>query len=75
MNKGKEINKNKNERKMKNKEILIGKKIKISSSPNKELIGITGEIIDETRNLFVIKTRKGIKKIIKKQIEIKEIKK
>ena len=47
---------------------LIGKKIKINKSSNKSLEGIHGEIINETKNMITIKTRKGIKKIIKNQI-------
>jgi RNase P/RNase MRP subunit p29 len=73
VNKGKDkINKNKKE-KMKNVEILIGRKIKIVESPNKEIIGISGEVIDETKNMLIIKINKGIKKIIKKQIKIEKL--
>ena len=44
---------------------FIGKKIKIVDATNNSNIGIEGEIIDETKNTFTIKTNKGNKKIIK----------
>ena len=44
---------------------FIGKKIKIVDATNPSNIGIEGEIIDETKNTFTIKTNKGNKKIIK----------
>jgi len=45
---------------------LIGLEIKISKSTNKANIGIEGTVIDESRNMFIINTSKGQKKIIKK---------
>jgi len=45
---------------------IIGLEIKISKSANKANIGIEGKVIDETRNMFIINTLKGEKKIIKK---------
>jgi len=47
----------------------IGKKIKIEKSANKNLEGIQGEVIDETKNMIIIKTSNGEKKIIKSQIQ------
>jgi len=44
---------------------LIGFKTKIIDSKNKDNIGICGEIIDETRNMMIIKTKDDQKKIIK----------
>ncbi|HIE23396.1 MAG TPA: ribonuclease P protein subunit [Candidatus Korarchaeota archaeon] len=44
---------------------LIGLKTKVVFSPDPTQIGIYGEIIDETANLLIIKTKKGIKKIPK----------
>jgi len=50
---------------------MIGRKIIVSEAKNKSLIGITGRVIDETRNLFIIETDKGEKKLIKGQVELK----
>lgn len=48
---------------------LIGKKAKIDSASNKNLVGIEGIIIDETKNMIMLKTKnKENKRIIKKQI-------
>ncbi len=59
---------------MKNKEILIGSRIKITDSTNKELVGTRGKIIELTKNTFVIKTSKGMKKLMKKQIKMNRLK-
>jgi RNase P/RNase MRP subunit p29 len=48
---------------------LIGKKIEIVNSTNKNLIGLKGEIQFESANLFYIKTKEGIKKVLKSIIE------
>ncbi len=49
------------------KEEFIGLRCEVFDSPNKSLIGVHGEVIDETKNLIVIKTSRGIKKIPKKR--------
>ena len=46
---------------------LIGQNVTISNSKNKEIIGINGNIIMETKNMFVINTENG-EKIIPKDI-------
>ncbi len=50
--------------------MTIGKKIKVTKSSNKQLENIEGTVTDETKNTITIETKKGIKKLIKKQIEI-----
>lgn len=54
---------------MKVKDILriewIGKEVKIVDSTNKQNIKIKGKIINETKNMFIIKTEQGEKKIMK----------
>jgi len=50
--------------------MLIGKKIKVKNALNKSLLGISGEVVDETKNMLLLQTKKGKKKIIKKQVEI-----
>jgi len=47
------------------KQIYIGEITTITESKNKSLIGLTGKIIDETKNTFKIQTIKGIKTILK----------
>lgn len=44
---------------------LIGLKVKISKSSSRGLIGLEGKVVDETKNLLVIETKKGDKKISK----------
>lgn len=45
---------------------LIGLNVKITSKN----ISMDGKIIDETKNMFTIRTKKGDKKIIKKNCKI-----
>jgi ribonuclease P protein subunit POP4 len=44
---------------------LIGLDVLVSGATNPEQRGLSGRIIDETRNLLVIETPKGIKRIAK----------
>lgn len=46
---------------------LIGLNIEVIKSNNKANIGIKGKVIDETKNMVIVKNEKGIKKLIKKQ--------
>ena len=46
---------------------LIGLDVKIIESENRLNMGIKGKIIDETKNIFIVKTEKRKKKIIKNQ--------
>jgi ribonuclease P protein subunit POP4 len=50
---------------------LIGLKAEITKSTNKNQIGITGEIVDETKNLLIIKTQDGLRQIAKEQATFK----
>jgi len=45
---------------------LIGLPVEIIESRNKFHIGIKGTVVDETKNLLIIETKKKIKKIQKK---------
>jgi len=47
---------------------LIGLNTEIVEAKNKALVGLKGKIIDETKNLFLIQTKKGEKKVLKDQI-------
>ncbi|MEC7710836.1 MAG: ribonuclease P protein subunit [Thermoproteota archaeon] len=44
---------------------LIGQNISITSSKNKEIVGISGKIIMETKNMITIDTQNGKKNIPK----------
>lgn len=44
---------------------FIGLKAKVLESSDASLKGIEGVIIDETKNMLIIETKKGIKKIAK----------
>ena len=46
---------------------LIGLDVEITKSKNKSLVGLKGKITDETKNMFVIKSKGVEKKIIKKE--------
>lgn len=46
---------------------LIGSYVEIVKASNTRLIGIKGKIIDETKNMVMIETNKGLKKVIKNQ--------
>lgn len=45
---------------------FIGKEVEIINSANKDLVGLKGIIVDETKNMFEIETKKGDKKVQKK---------
>lgn len=49
---------------------LIGLNIEIVEAKNKALIGLKGKVIDETKNLLIIQTKKGEKKILKDQVTL-----
>ena len=44
---------------------LIGQDVTISDSKNKEIIGINGKIIMETKNMIIINTKNGKRSIPK----------
>ena len=50
---------------------LIGETLKVVASKNPSLVGICGQVNDETKNILTVNTKKGIKKLIKEQIVIK----
>jgi len=45
---------------------FIGKKIRVIGSTNKNVVGMTGIVADETKNLLVIDTQAGKKKLQKR---------
>ncbi|MBN2095673.1 MAG: ribonuclease P protein subunit [Candidatus Aenigmarchaeota archaeon] len=45
---------------------FIGKTVRVVESSNKDLIGLEGRLVDETRNMFEIETPAGTKKVQKK---------
>jgi len=48
---------------------LIGLEASITKSNNREIIGISGKVIDETKSMLFINTKSGIKKIPKEITE------
>ena len=44
---------------------MIGLQSEIIQSSNSQIVGLNGTITDETKNMFVINTKDGIKKIPK----------
>jgi ribonuclease P protein subunit POP4 len=44
---------------------LIGLEVKVVSSTNSQLAGLTGTVIDETRNMLKVETPKGEKSLAK----------
>ena len=45
---------------------LIGLKTIISDSTNKQIVGLNGTVVDETKSMFIINTKNGLKMIQKK---------
>ncbi len=45
---------------------LVGLKTIISDSTNKQIIGLNGTVVDETKSMFIINTKNGFKMIQKK---------
>jgi ribonuclease P protein subunit POP4 len=50
---------------------IIGLEAIVVKSNNEQTTGISGKIIDETKSMFFLKTKNGIKKIPKKNTEWK----
>lgn len=48
---------------------LIGLHAAVAKSSNRSCIGISGKVVNETKNLITIKTEKGEKKIQKENTE------
>ncbi len=44
---------------------IIGLGVEVVNSTNPQIIGISGKIINETKSMFVLNTKKGIKKLPK----------
>lgn len=47
--------------------LLIGKHVKILKSRNESQVGLSGVVVDETKNMIIIETGSGKKKIFKAQ--------
>ena len=46
---------------------LIGLHVKVSQSTNKDVVGIEGRVVDETKNMLTIRTVDGEKEVPKKE--------
>ena len=44
---------------------LIGLPVEVAESGNPTMVGISGRVVDETRNTFLIETRSGDKRVPK----------
>lgn len=44
----------------------IGKHAKIITAGNQSLVGLEGRVVDETRNMVVIETQRGVKRVPKR---------
>lgn len=44
---------------------LIGLQTRIEESSNKQIVGFTGKIVDETKFMFTLSTEKGLKRFPK----------
>ena len=51
---------------------FIGLKAKVVRSSNLDMMGITGKVVDETRNTFIISNNDGEKKVIIKDTAVFE---
>jgi ribonuclease P protein subunit POP4 len=51
---------------------FIGLKAKVVKSSNLDMMGITGKVVDETRNTFTISNNDGEKKVIIKDTAVFE---
>ncbi len=47
---------------------LIGSRVRIEVSPDPTQVGIEGVFLGETKNTIILKTRRGVKRILKKGI-------
>lgn len=45
---------------------FIGLKVSVAESTNKDNVGISGVVVDETKCMLTVKTKKGLKKFAKK---------
>jgi RNase P/RNase MRP subunit p29 len=46
---------------------MIGLKTEVYNSPNSQIIGLEGTIVDETKSMFMLNTKNGFKMIPKNQ--------
>ncbi len=49
---------------------LIGRRIVVLEASNKDLVGIAGEVVDETKNTLRVRTDRGEKTVLKEQVTI-----
>jgi len=49
---------------------LIGLQVKVVESKVKSQVGFEGKIVDETRDTLLISTRRGEKKVLKRDVKI-----
>lgn len=52
------------------KKELIGASIRVSGARNPSMVGLTGTIIDETKHTLLVKTGRGVKRLLKESVEL-----
>ena len=48
----------------------IGLKAEVAESSDSSRIGLKGKVVDETKNLVILETKKGEKKLPKKEVKL-----
>lgn len=49
---------------------LIGKMARVVSSPNASLIGLSGRIVDETKNTVVVESQDRLRRVLKGAVKL-----
>jgi len=55
---------------MKKEMEVMGQVVKVISSGNETLVGLTGRVVDETKNMLMIETGDRIRKVLKKEVKL-----
>ena len=50
---------------------LLGRQLEVVGAANSSLIGLKGEVVDETKNTITLRASDGDKKLLKEQVTIK----
>ena len=51
--------------------ILIGKTVMVATSANKALVGITGTVVEDTKETLILRTAQGEKTLVKGTVTIR----
>ena len=53
--------------------MLLGKRITVTGSSNKQLVGLEGEVVEDNKETLAVRTARGEKLLVKHTITIKEV--